>query len=141
MDTFKMMDEDIERILIEICEINKKPTFDLNDINNLDKLHDMLKDATTAKTMIEYGGEVIPDEYSMAMSSMRRSRSPVTGRYVSNTNFREPAYNNDGMGGYSGHSIHDRAIAMLEGAMDTTQSQYERQELARIIEQVRNGNR
>ena len=58
------------------------------------------------------------------MNSM--TRSPVTGRYVSRDM------------GYSSHSINDKMIAKLETAYDDAQSQYEREEIRKEIDRLRN---
>ena len=150
----KKIEQAMERVMNEYCELEKKSTLEPKDVDNMGKLADIFKDLATAKTMLEYGYSDAGEGYSMAMSmernqhypsytntptSMERGRSPMTGRYVSRddrSSYTEsmPIYN----GGYSGHSIRDKAIAMLEGSMDSTTSPYEKQELAGIIEQVRN---
>lgn len=64
--------------------------------------------------------------------SYGRSRSPVTGRYIS--------HGQTSMG-YSGHSIEDRMIASLETQMDTATSDYERQKIQEEINRIRMGTR
>lgn len=64
--------------------------------------------------------------------SYGRSRSPVTGRYIS--------HGQTSMG-YSGHSIEDRMIASLENQMDTATSDYERQKIQEEINRIRMGTR
>lgn len=39
--------------------------------------------------------------------------------------------------GYSRHSVSDRAVEQLEHMMDTTESDYERQELRKYIRMIR----
>lgn len=58
--------------------------------------------------------------------SNARGRSPVTGRYISRDS------------GYSSHSINDKMIAKLEMAYDDAASQYEREEIRKEIEHLRN---
>ena len=62
--------------------------------------------------------------------SDRRSRSPVTGRYIRRMNR-----------GYSGHSIEDRMIASLEEQFDQAQSEHERKVIQEEIDHIRNGER
>ena len=53
----------------------------------------------------------------------------------------EPYYYGSDMGmrghGYSRHSVSDRAVEQLEHMMDTTESDYERQELRKYIKMIR----
>lgn len=83
-----------------------------------------------------YYRDMMPPEVSLYNSydnsydnSYARGRSPITGRYVSRDR-----------GGRSGHSIKDRMIDSLERMMDQAGSEYERQEVMRQIEKIRNGN-
>lgn len=60
-----------------------------------------------------------------------------------NASYHEPYYASDmtmnGMRGhgYSRHSVSDRAVEQLEHMMDTTESDYERQELRKYIRMIR----
>lgn len=73
---------------------------------------------------------MIPDmSYENNYNSYARGRNPMNGRYVSRD-----------YGGRSGHSIKDRMIDQLERMMDQAGSEYERQEIMRQIEKIRNGN-
>lgn len=67
------------------------------------------------------------DSYRAPMS-YDRGRSVRTGRYISRDS------------GMSGHSVKDRAIAALESMVDTAGSDYERQEVIKLIDNIRNGN-
>lgn len=77
-------------------------------------------------------GDYEPDEMSYMSRGMNDwehsgwMRSPVTGRYVSRGN------------GYSGHSVNDKMIAKLEMAYDDAASQYEREEIRKEIDHLRN---
>lgn len=62
--------------------------------------------------------------------SERRTKSPVTGRYISR-----------GMDGMSGHSVEDRMIMALEEQMDGCKTEYERQKIEDEIRRLRMGNR
>lgn len=110
--------------------------------------------------MYSYG-----DEYMMDHHSMARGRDAVTGRYVSRdgmdtsgrrytfsyetdpewnrhhdrdeyTNTSGRRYSSRRDGGYSGHSIDDRIVDMLEKMMDSATSNYERNKLNTIIRVV-----
>lgn len=74
-----------------------------------------------------YGQNQMPET-----DSYGRSRSPVTGRYIS--------HGQNGIG-YSGHSIEDRMIASLEQQMDSANSDYERQKIQEEINRIRMGTR
>lgn len=73
--------------------------------------------------------EMMPDPYSYDGNSYRRGRSQTTGRYMSRGQ----------NGGRSGHSINDRMIAKLEEMVDQAPNDYERQQILRQIEKMRNG--
>jgi hypothetical protein len=136
------MKEAEQRLCKEIDNLLAKPTWVPADVEMLGKIYDMCKDSSTIEAMdrYEYSGSepysnLARPYYDNRMMhdgsygwdvSMERGRSPMTGRYVSRGD------------GYSGHSIRDRAVAMLEGAMDSASSPYEREELEGIINQVRN---
>lgn len=62
-------------------------------------------------------------------NSYARGRSPITGRYVSRDNYDS---------GRSGHSVNDRMIAALEQMVDQASNDYERQQILRQIEKMRN---
>ncbi len=88
------------------------------------------------------------DGYSSAMPmqpnhSYRRGRNPMNGQYVSRAAYMPSMsnryYMNDA--GYSGHSIHDRAIANLENMMNDAGNDYERQVLSGMIDELRMNNR
>ena len=97
--------------------------------------------------------------YSGAMDvdrSYRRGRDSVTGQFVSRRFYGEPTYSYNGnsmyngqaymnsmngsYNGYSGHSIKDRAIASLENMMNEAGSDYERQVLSGMINDLRMNN-
>lgn len=77
---------------------------------------------------ISYGVDGTPmyNQVGEGMSH-ERGRSSVTGRYISRGHD----------GGYSGHSIDDRAIASLERLYDNAQSQHEKERLDSIIRCIR----
>lgn len=114
---------------------------------------------TDAKTMTdavclmlktkEYENYLMESEmtgYSGAMDgdrSYRRERNPMNGRYVSNASMPHSwspnsyNYQMNGSYGYSGHSIRDRAIAKLENMMSEAGSDYERQVISGMIDDLR----
>ena len=70
------------------------------------------------------------------------SRSPVTGRYISNGSMNDTSYGSYGhlypeRYGYSGHSIHDRMVAALEPMYDQAKSEHERQIITNTINRIR----
>ena len=84
---------------------------------------------------MSYGQYSGSDGYYDGMSGAR-SRSPVTGRYISR------GYSDDHMmHGYSGHSIEDRMIMALEQQMDGAKTDYERQLVEKEIQRIRRGDR
>ena len=92
--------------------------------------HCMLKDALTSHAMLEAECEKADDEDFDKEMSGRRMRSSMTGRYMS-------SYGNYDYG-RSGHSIHDRAVALLEQRlMPETKSDYERQEVLGMINMIK----
>ena len=83
-----------------------------------------------ADSRLMYDGD---DEYSY-----RRGRSPMTGRYVSRDGGSSHRYYDGGSrnGGYSGHSMRDRAIAKLEGMYDDARTDHEKQFLDECIKMI-----
>lgn len=92
--------------------------------------------AKEAVCLLKYIDEIEPyefeddarysNDYQMkSRNSSMRGRSPKTGRYVSRDM------------GMSSHSIKDRAIAALESMVDTAESDYEREEIIKMIDQIR----
>jgi hypothetical protein len=142
------MEKAIERILDEMCDLEKKKPWDEKDVKVMGELADMLSDIAQSKGMIEYSDGMFDDGNSQGMSyrnngmSMRRGRSSVTGRFVSrdsmpydNHSYTDRTYTG---GGNSGHSIHDRITAMLEGMYDSAGTEYDRQVIHDAIERERN---
>lgn len=139
--------EIMERIEDEACRICKKDPLSKDDVMILGQLVDMMKDLSTRTTMDEYSDMYLtPEEYSERWHSMRRGRSPSTGRYTSMRSepymdsYRD-SYGMRNMGsyndGYSGHSINDRMIDALERMMDTAKTEHERETIRKRIEEIR----
>lgn len=121
--------EDMERgVARELRTLTQKQTLSATEIKAAtDAVCLLLK----IKMYREGGSELDMDGNSFRMwggenSSHMRGRSPVTGRYVSRDS------------GYSSHSINDKMIARLEMAYDDAASQYEREEIRKEIERLRN---
>lgn len=144
-----------ERAEEEACRICKKDPMAKEDVMLLGQLIDVLKDISTIETMGGYGDKYLDmDEYSM-----RRGRSPYTGRYTSmaykqdtysnarggGNMYPMPSYNSmaqgggqsNGYNGYSGHSINDRMIDALERMLDTAATEHERMEIMKRIDEIR----
>lgn len=139
--------EIMERIEDEACRICKKDPLSKDDVMILGQLVDMMKDLSTRTTMDEYSDMYLtPEEYSERWNSMRRGRSPSTGRFTSmrsepyRDSYRD-SYEMRSMGsyndGYSGHSINDRMIDALERMMDTAKTEHERETIRKRIEEIR----
>ena len=120
----KEVDELACNVAKELKKINAKPEMNATD----------LKAATDAVCLLEKTANIqngdFSDEYSEAAyssngGSYRRMRNPMTGRYMS--------YDD----GRSGHSVHDRMIAALEGLMDTAKSDYDRETISNGIRMIR----
>lgn len=133
-----------DKILDEICQLLDKQPLTKDDVCILSELADALKDVSTATGMDMYGEKyLMPDgSYAIRMphvsygspimyESYIRGRSPSTCSYVSMA--ERPRYE----GGYSGHSINDKMIASLEKLMDKAESEYERQQIAYEINDLR----
>lgn len=111
------------------------------EVDNLKKVVCLIKEiAELEKESMELDGYM--DESSgyypnnmMPYSYNNPNRSAMTGRYTrgSSMNTMPSSYNN----GRSGHSIKDRMVARLESMMDEAQSEYERQQVAEMINQIR----
>jgi hypothetical protein len=144
--------EIMERIEDEACRICKKDPLSKDDVMILGQLVDMMKDLSTTTTMDEYSDMYLtPEEYSERWHSMRRGRSPSTGRFTSmraepymdsyRDSYGNGSYGMRSMGsyndGYSGHSINDRMIDALERMMDTAKTEHERETIRKRIEEIR----
>ena len=74
--------------------------------------------------------------YGHDMDSYARGRDANTGRYMSRG---ERYYDDRHHGhdyGYSTHSVKDQAIQKLESLMDTAESEYEREEIHKMIKKI-----
>lgn len=99
--------------------------------------HCVLKDALTSHAMLEAECEKAEYEDYDNEGSGRRMRSSMTGRYMSSYGMTHPSYGNYDYS-YSGHSIQDRAIAILERELaPKTTNDFERQEVSHMIDVIR----
>lgn len=133
-----------EKLAEEMMQLLEKQPLTKDDVCLIGELADAIKDISTAEGMDAYGVKYLDadESYGVRMprisyggqimdESYRRGRSPSTGRYVSMA--EHPRYE----GGYSGHSINDKMIASLEKLMDKAESDYERQQIADEINDLR----
>lgn len=157
----------LESIEEEICTLLKNPPLNPQSIDLLAKLTDSMKDVVTASGMKDYVDAVLETDDGMShaikmpkasYNSFARGRSPFTGRFVSRDGVpmgtsmphmttlsygRDYSNNMDNMsrrydGGYSGHSVNDRMIASLEKEYDNANSEYEKEQIRKEIEHLRN---
>lgn len=157
----------LESIEEEICTLLKKQPMTPQDVEMLSKLTDSMKDVATASGMKDYVDAVLETDDGMShaikmpkasYNSFARGRSPFTGRFVSRDGVpmgtsmphmstlsydRDYSNNMDNMsrrydGGYSGHSVNDRMIASLEKEYDNANSEYEKEQIRKEIEHLRN---
>lgn len=157
----------LESIEEEICTLLKNQPLNPQSIDLLAKLTDSMKDVVTASGMKDYVDAVLETDDGMShaikmpkasYNSFARGRSPFTGRFVSRDGVpmgtsmphmttlsygRDYSNNMDNMsrrydGGYSGHSVNDRMIASLEKEYDNANSEYEKEQIRKEIEHLRN---
>ena len=76
-------------------------------------------------------------------ASYRRGRSAVTGRFTSRDSGNSSHYGDNsgrsydgGSGRYSGHSVKDRMVDAMERMMDDAGSDYERQQVQKVIHMI-----
>lgn len=96
------------------------------------------------RKMMNPDGAMEQDEYSYGYGQMRgRSRSPVTGRHISNGSSphgtMRMAYG-DHYDHMYGHSIKDRMVARLEPMYDEAKTEHERQMISNAINQIQSNN-
>lgn len=124
--------EKTQNLLVnEIRKINQKNDITPGELNSLKEAVCVMRDILKLDMMIEDAWDDGEDGYSEYYDSMRRGsyargRSQRTGRYVSR------------MRGMSGHSLHDRMAANLESMMDEAGSDYERQQIGKWIDKIKN---
>lgn len=142
MNEMKKLLEITETNLEEMCKKPSPTPAETKACKDGMELRAMLKceieDCAAKEHGEEYSGyRAFPRHYSMTAYGMKDGMHEDyagypgqprawNGQYASGM-----PYGDDG--GYSRHSIGDRAAAKLEGMMDTTQSPYERDELKRLI--------
>ena len=137
-----MYDEIIQKskdlIFREIEKINAKGDISSADLCNLNYASKALMNFETYEAMEEYGEDA---SFAMGRRSMRsmphyneeswRRGRGADGRYVSRG--MGPRYEDD----YSGHSVEDKTIMMLEHEMDNAKSDYDRQFIQNQIRSIR----
>ena len=123
--------EKTQKLLVnEIKKINQKNDISPGELNSIKEAVCVMKDIIKLDEMIEDiwndDGDDGYSEHYGRQGSYARGRSPRTGRYVSR------------MRGMSGHSLHDRMAANLESMMDSAGSDYERQQIGKWIDKIKN---
>ena len=129
-------------IFKEMEKINAKGDISATDLCNLNYASKTLLNLETFEAMEEYGEDA---SFTMGRRSMRtmpryeeeswRRGRGADGRFVSRgMGHTEPRYYEDG---YSGHSIEDKTIMMLEHQMDNATSDYDRQFIQNQIRAIR----
>lgn len=136
-------------IFKEMEKINAKGDISSTDLCNLNYASKTLMNLETYEAMEEYGEDA---SFAMGRRSMRsmphyeeeswRRGRGADGRFVSRG--MEPHYPTGDMSyrnmytdGYSGHSVEDRTIMMLEHEMDNAKSDYDRQFIQNQIKSIR----
>lgn len=130
-------------IFKEMEKINAKGDISATDLCNLNYASKTLLNLETFEAMEEYGEDA---SFTMGRRSMRtmpryeeeswRRGRGANGQFVSRMGDprMEPyAYANE----YSGHSVEDRTIEMLEHQMDNAKSDYDRQFIQNQIRSIR----
>ena len=121
--TYDELEKTQKLLTNEIKKINQKNDITPGELTNLKDAVCVMKDILKLDMMIEEVWDDGEDDYK---ESYARGRSPRTGRYVSR------------MRGMSGHSLHDRMAANLESMMDSAGSDYERQQIGKWIDKIKN---
>ena len=132
-----------ELLLKEMEKINSKGEISSTDLCNIKYASQALMDLETYEAMKEYGEDA---SFSMGRRSLpheeswRRGRG-ADGRYVSRMPYPEHYTGERSMRNYeddySGHSVEDRTIEMLEHQMDNAKSEYDRKFLQDQIHAIR----
>lgn len=125
----------------ELKVLKKKSDLTPEDVKLVKEMVCTIKDINEMIKSGQYSEGVKPEwtgnSYGTMHGNMRysgTSRSPVTGRYVSNGS---SGHEYPMTYGYSGHSINDRMIAALEPMYDQAQSEHERQVISNEINRIR----
>lgn len=136
-------------IFKEMEKINAKGDISSADLCNLKYASQTLTSLSTYEAMEnEYGddasfamgrrsmrGNQSYDGMSYGDESWRRGRG-ANGQYVSRM-YEPPMENRSYANDYSGHSVEDRTIEMLEHQMDNAKSDYDRQFIQNQIRSIR----
>lgn len=116
----------IEDLLVdEVKKVIKKG--ELKDGNEAKALKEVLESIKFVHCLRD---ENVDDKGYSGYGGLGRMRYP--GNYGGTVDFAG-TYGH----GYSGHSIHDRMIASLEGLYDQSKSQYEKDEITKMIGSIR----
>ena len=134
---FEEFEQTIGLMLKELRKINAKADLTKEEICAIKEMAEAIYKMEIAEAMYEDGSESEYYDDDMRMSNRGRSyargRDMRTGRYVSR--FSSPRrYDMDHV---SGHSLHDRMIAKLEGMIDSSNSDYEKKTIEDWIHKIR----
>lgn len=151
MDTQKIMqvvDEGLEHMASEMKRLNAKQGWSMSDMELYGKMLEHMEKAVCIKQMQEegYSGRSGRRGYSGDGYSQRRypmGRSYNDGRsYDDGYSEQMRAANGQYRSGdeYSGHSVDDRVIAMLEEMAGRASSDYERDKIRQKIEMLHRMN-
>lgn len=130
-----------DNVMRELRTLNKKDTLSATEIKAAVDSMCLLIKIEEYKTILESNRPMMEtgESYNYGMSmrpsihgtmhyddSYDKNVSPVTGNYIRRDT------------GYSSHSINDRMIATLETMYDKAKTEYEREEIRREIDRIRN---
>lgn len=120
-----------EKVMKEVEDLSENVSKELKKINSKPEMSAAdLKAAMDALCVLEkidnlQNGSDGESSYA-SHRNYGRMRNPVNGRYMM-----------DSDRGYSGHSVHDRMIAALEGLYDQAKTDYDRETISNGIRMIR----
>lgn len=123
----------------QLKEIIDKKDMTPAELKNAKEAVCLIKEIQEVEDGMDYAGGASNKSYRGTYygnwMSDRRGRDPNTGQYVSRR-----AYPSDYDVTRSGHSIKDRMVDRLESMMDEAKTDYEREEVRRMIGQIEMGS-
>lgn len=134
----EILEEQIKMISKKGDKITPEEVLSLkNSLSSIEKINELMKEEEYSE------GYARGYHEGYSYGEMRNpSRSPVTGRYISNGPMHgnvRMSYGNDYDHMY-GHSIKDRMIAKLESMYDEAKTDHERQVVANTINRIQSDN-
>lgn len=131
----------------QLKEIVDKKDMTPTELKNAKDAVCLIKEIQEVEEGMNYGGEMSSRSYQGSYygdwASNRRGRDAATGQYTGRRSYGSdmesyPSRNYDMA--RSGHSIKDRMVDRLESMMDEAKTEYEREEVRRMINQIEMGN-